>query len=138
VSDAGAPFTLDADPATIWHKQALRAFDVATAQARGLRKRRLIADYEGKLRLGAYWGITTLITKYALADSLPVSPAATAYLAAIRTRLDPFSEAEQGRLINGGYALCDAAMRKHVLTEPSRKPPKWPYPAFALDEPIEK
>jgi NTE family protein len=136
VSDAGAPFDPDPSPGTAWHVQALRAFDIATAQARGLRKRRLISDYLEGSRQGAYWGIMTEIAGYQLADALPVSTEATRYLSSIRTRLNPFSEAEQCRLINGGYALCDAAMRRHVLQGPPRKPPRWPYPPFSLEGPI--
>ena len=53
----------------------------------------------------------------------------------MRTRLNPFTDAEQCRLINGGYALCDAAMRKYVI--PGAGPaPRWPYPQFSLDRPI--
>ena len=114
MSDAGAPFGPASDPGTAWHTQTLRAFDIATAQARGLRKRRLIADYKAtpRLRFGAYWGITSEIAGYQLPDALPLSIDTTRYLSAIRTRLNSFSESEQCRLINGGYALCDAAMRK--------------------------
>jgi NTE family protein len=136
VSDGGAPFRPSADPGTAWHNQTLRAFDIATAQSRGLRKRRLIADYQAGVRRGSYWGIMTEIAAYGLSDALPVSAEATSYLAAIRTRLNPFSDLEQERLINGGYAVCDAAMRKHVLTGPVAKAPTWPYPKASLDQPV--
>lgn len=137
VSDAGAPFRPSPDPGTAWHTQTLRAFDIATAQARALRKRRLISDYQDTTnpRKGAYWGITTKISDYQLPSALPVGADATQYLSSIRTRLNPFSEAEQCRLINGGYALCDAAIRKHVLPAGLGRPP-WPYPAYALDQAI--
>jgi hypothetical protein len=37
--------------------------------------------------------------------------------------------------IDVGHALCDAGMRKYVL--PSGAPaPQWPYPEYALDQPI--
>jgi NTE family protein len=137
VSDAGAPFGVSDDPSTNWVKQALRAFDVATNQARALRKRALINDFHSGAHGGGYWGITTRIDDYHLADALPISAAATEYLSSIRTRLNPFNEAEQCRLINGGYALCDAAMRKYVLAAGTTVPaPQWPYPVFALDQPI--
>ncbi len=71
-----------------------------------------------------------------MADALPVLAGWTKSLASLRTRLNPFSDEEQGRLINGGYALCDAALRKYVLTAPAPKPPKWPYPMYALDQPV--
>lgn len=136
VSDAGAPFGVSADPSKEWVKQTLRAFDVATEQARALRKRLLVQDYQTGAHKGSYWGITTKITEYQLADALPVSDAATQYLSSIRTRLNPFSEAEQSRLINGGYALCDVAMRKYVLGAAPSTAPQWPYPIYALDRPI--
>jgi NTE family protein len=50
----------------------------------------------------------------------------------MRTRLNPFSEREQGELINWGYAVCDAAIRRHVLAD-AVPPLQWPIPAFALD-----
>jgi NTE family protein len=135
VSDAGAPFVVDPDPSKTWVKQALRAFDIATNQARALRKRALIDDFRSAAHRGSYWGITTSVADYQLADALPVSGEATRYLSSMRTRLNPFSDAEQCRLINGGYALCDAAMREYVI--PGAGPaPRWPYPQFSLDRPI--
>jgi NTE family protein len=131
-SDAGAPFDSEADPGASWHGQALRAMDITTNQARGLRKRALIADMKQGLRTGAYWGIMTEIQRYELPDALPVPAGVTRELAAIRTRLNPFSQREQCRLINWGYAVCDAAMRRHVLTAPVPMP-GWPYPDYALD-----
>jgi NTE family protein len=138
VSDAGAPFVPDSDPGSAWHTQTLRAFDIATAQSRGLRKRRLIADYQSTppVRRGAYWGIMTEIAGFQLADALPVSVESTRYLASIRTRLNPFSDAEQCRLINGGYALCDAAMRKYVVAGIPNQRARWPYPEYSLYRPI--
>lgn len=132
-SDAGAPFNLDVDPETAWHSQVLRALDVATNQARGLRKRALIDDLKRGVRQGTYWGIGTEIREYELADALPVLPQHIDALAKMRTRLSEFTEDEQRRLINWGYAVCDAAMRKHVLTGPAPAP-NWPYPAYRLDQ----
>src|SRR5262249_51057712 len=120
-------------PDTSWMQQSLRAMDVATNQSRALRKRALISDYQQKTRKGAYWGIMTPISEYGLADTLPCPLQATRELAAMRTRLNSFDEREQSRLINWGYAVCDAAIRKWfgVANQP---PAAWPYPAFALDK----
>ena len=132
VSDAGAPMKVDDDVQTSWSGQALRAMDIATNQSRGLRKRALIDDYRRGVRKGAYWGIRTDIRDYALPDSLPCNPAKVIPLAGIRTRLNPFSEEEQCQLINWGYALCDAALRKFVLPGATSPQAAWPYPAYAL------
>lgn len=135
-SDAGAPFSYGPEQGTDWLRQSLRVLDIATNQARALRKRLLIGLLTRGERKGAYWGIMTEIRRYGLTDSLPVPEATTATLARVRTRLNPFTEAEQGSLINWGYAIADAAMRKWV--EPTAPPPPgWPYQAYALDRPLD-
>lgn len=133
VSDAGAPLECKELPDTGWLQQTLRALDVATNQSRGLRKRALISDYQQGRRKGAYWGIMTPIAEYGLTDTLPCPPQVTRELAGMRTRLNCFTEAEQCRLINWGYAVCDAALRRWagVANQPSAA---WPYPDFALDK----
>jgi NTE family protein len=134
-SDAGSPFSLDSEVKTDAVHKTLRALDVATDQSRGLRKRMLIADYERGDRKGGYWGIETRIAKYAVADALPCRDARVLPLANIRTRLDAFSAQEQGELVNWGYALCDAAVRRHApqLVSPGAPAPQWPEPAWRLD-----
>jgi NTE family protein len=106
--------------------------DIATSQSRGLRKRALVADLQCGARKGAYWGIGTPIASYGLPDALPCLPKKTVELANLRTRLNEFTESEQCELINWGYALCDAALRRHVM-HTGIPAPSWPYPAFALD-----
>jgi NTE family protein len=130
-SDAGAPFGGVTDPGTAWHTQSLRALDIVNSQARSLRKRALIADYMLHIRQGTYWGIMTDIRDYALPDALPVPGGVIRELAGIRTRLNPFSDLEQCRLINWGYAVCDAAMRRYVI-QGFAPQAAWPYPAHAL------
>jgi NTE family protein len=105
VSDAGAPFGFGDKVETEWVKQTLRALDVATDQARALRKRALIDDFTTGARLGTYWGIATEIGKYQLpagSGPLPCADQIVQALAAIRTRLNPFSDQEQEQLINWG------------------------------------
>jgi NTE family protein len=132
-SDAGAPFALSASIQTDWIHQPLRALDVALDQALGLRKRVLIDEFQRNDRAGAYWGIATSIEAYQIADALPCDRNVVQPLALVRTRLDPFSDSEQSQLINWGYALCDAAVRKHApqiaLTNVA---PKWPCIGYPL------
>jgi NTE family protein len=131
-SDGGAPFDRQDDPSTWAGGQLKRVIDIALGQTQALRKRALIGDFQAGLRQGAYWGIGTEIAGYQLADSLPCPPAKTAELAAVRTRLNHFNEKEQCELINWGYAVSDAAIRRYVeATAPA--PRDWPYRAYALD-----
>jgi NTE family protein len=48
-------------------------------------------------------------------------------LAETPTRLKRLDDDLQERLINWGYAVCDAAVRKHVVHDVP-KPSKFPYP----------
>lgn len=134
VSDAGAPLESQREPHTDWVRQSMRALDIATDQARGLRKLALIADFEAGVRGGAYWGIETNISNYELATAMRCDPTKVAPLSMFRTRLEAFSDEEQGQLINWGYALADAGVRRHapsLITGHSDA--AWPMPDFPLD-----
>ena len=129
VSDAGAPFGYGGVQGSDWPRQALRIIDVLRHQAWSLRVRQLIREFrEG--HDGAYWGISTPLSRFGTPGALTVPEEATRKLASIRTRLDRFSDPEQCSLINWGYAVCDAAVRKTLAAAP---PPAWPYPQYALD-----
>ena len=133
VSDAGAPAEPVEEPETAWHKQVLAAFDVATTQCRSLRKRAIIDEFNSGVRKGSYWGLRTDIKKYPIQDGLPVDPDKAEWVSKLRTRLNPFNDEEQGRLINFGYALTDAALRAHcpgLPTAVSRA--AWPVPGHDL------
>jgi NTE family protein len=136
-SDAGAPFAFLEGAETDWVRQTLRALDIATDQARGLRKLALVDDFRRKERNGAYWGIDTKINEYPLADPMHCEEARVAPLAKLRTRLSPFDDEEQGALINWGYALCDAALRSYGadLVPGAAVPTVWPAPEQALGTP---
>ena len=62
---------------------------------------------------------------------IKVAPATIRRLARMRTRLDPFSEEEQSRLINWGWLMTDVAMRSYV-TKTVPAPLTLPFPAFPL------
>ena len=134
-SDAGAPFALNEAANTDMLRQTMRALDIATDQSRGLRKRVLVDEFQCGACKGTYWGIDTRIEDYKLADSLPCQAERVRALAAIRTRLNPFSDQEQGELINWGYALADAGIRKYApqLVAAGAPAPQWPEPKWRLD-----
>ncbi|MGD9721710.1 MAG: patatin-like phospholipase family protein [Pirellulales bacterium] len=127
VSDAGARMEPAPRPWRLWSAQAFRVLNVIDSQVRSLRKRQLIEAYEAKRRMGAYWGIRTNIADYELADVLPCPHERTVKLAEIPTRLKKLPADLQERLINWGYAVCDAALRKH-LDPPPALPKDFPFP----------
>jgi len=135
VSDAGAPFGFGETVHTDLVRQTMRALDVATDQSRGLRKRALTDDFRRKERAGAYWGIDTRIADYKPGTALVCKPERVLPLAQLRTRLNAFSDQEQGELINWGYALTDAALHAYAPQLLGAQPPaaQWPVPKWRLD-----
>ena len=135
VSDAGAPFRIAMGSLGFRLSELLRAIkaiSIVTEQTRALRKRWLISDLQHDLVRGTYWGIGTHVHDYQLEAHGCEPPlindnTMTRLLSQIRTRLNRFSDVEQERLINWGYTLADAAMRRHVLDK-RIKPGKLPYP----------
>jgi NTE family protein len=128
VSDAGAPYQSLSEVDTDWLHQMHAAFEIATDQARGVRKRWLVEQFARQATQGTYWGINTRLANYELADAVAYPADKSARLAGMRTRLDAFSKAEQDDLIDWGYVVCDAAMRRWcpaVCTAPA-KPARLP------------
>lgn len=114
VSDAGGKLQAEEEPKSDWARHAYRVLDLVDNQVRSLRKRQVIDSFKAGARTGAYWGIRTDILDYGLPDSLPCPINATLKLAETPTRLQAMDDRLQEQLINWGYAVCDAALRKHV------------------------
>ncbi len=129
VGDGGASLGMQADPAHEWLLQAYRVLEVIDNQVGALRKRVLIAAYENKEREGTYWGIETNIANYHLNTALQCDFKITQELAATPTRLEALDLGLQHRLIDWGYAVCDAAMRKYVVPQ-APAPKQSPYGTF--------
>lgn len=131
VSDAGGKMQPDPTPATNWPRHAIRVNEIMEDQVRSLRKRQLISAYQAGVRGGAYWGIRTDMANFGLADALPAPVGRTLELAATPTRLAKTPKALQEKLINWGYAVTDAAMRRHVDSD--LPPPEgFPYPKVGV------
>jgi NTE family protein len=101
-------------PRNDWARHGLRVLDLIDNQVRSLRKRQVIESYKRGERVGAYWGIRTNIADYNLPTALPCPFERTTELANTPTRLEEMEAELQERLINWGYAVCDAALRRHM------------------------
>ena len=113
-------------PPDIVSLHAFRVLGVIDSQVRALRKRSAIDGFTSGNQKGTYWGIWTNIADYGLPSTLPCPHDLTLRIAATPTRLGKMDDAVQERLINWGYAVCDAALRKHV--DPAIKKGDFPYP----------
>ena len=131
VSDAGAPFEVEEKPAEDHVFQLGRVRDILIDQARALRKRWLISEFESKRKRGAYWGIGTAISAYAATPHMASDSALSAALEHMPTRLSRVEVAQQGHLINWGYALCDVSLRARADL-PVPMATQWPAPDWAL------
>lgn len=134
VSDGGGKMAPEPDPKRDPVRHTRRVLDLIDNQVRSLRKRQVIGAYrvrrdadDTSWRDGTYWGIRTNITKYGLSDALTCPHAQTLALAEEPTRLASLTAITQERLINWGYAVCDAAMRRWVVPQ-SSAPSNFPYP----------
>lgn len=131
VSDGGGKLQPEEEPRSDWARHAYRVLDLVDNQVRSLRKRQLVDSFKSGVRHGAYWGIRTNIADYQLADALPCPLGRTTELAQTPTRLKRLDDDVQERLINWGYAVCDAALRRHVDPHID-KPAGFPYPAAGV------
>jgi NTE family protein len=128
VSDGGGHVEPEPSPHPDWARHAFRVLNIIDNQVRSLRKRQVVDAYKSGDRTGTYWGIRTHIQDYDLPDALPCPNEKTMLLALEPTRLKQIAPKIQERLVNWGYAVCDAAIRKHVAPE-FPAPVAFPYPA---------
>ena len=115
VSDAGGQMAAEPDPDHDWGRHLFRVLSVIDNQVRSLRKRQCVEAFKAHERAGRVLGHPQRHRR------LPTSPTrcpaphdATMALATLSTRLARLDDDVQERLINWGYAVCDAGMRAHV------------------------
>tara|TARA_R110001592_G_scaffold191289_1_gene437446 strand:- start:5753 stop:6958 length:1206 start_codon:yes stop_codon:yes gene_type:complete len=148
VSDGGKAFEAKAKPPVTWGRHLLRVLNTIDNQVGSLRVRDLVDAYrlrealiaDGNLpqsptvrycsRQGAYWGIGLDLASFPAAGKLPFPVEKSKIMAETPTRLYGLPVWHQDRLINWGYAVCDAALRSYCLTG-SVPPPAFPYPDSA-------
>jgi len=131
ISDGGGSTGPAPRPRANWFSQVYRVLMTIDNQVGALRKRQAIDGFVSNSRLGTYWGISSHIEDYAATNALPAPSTATSKLAAVATRLKQLDAPTQEMLINWGYAVCDAAVRRHV--DSSLPPPSsFPYPAVGV------
>ena len=131
VSDGGGRLAEDPDPPADWPRQSIRVLKVIDNQVRDLRKRQIHDAYGSGARLGAYWGIRSEIDDFGCPDPLPCPADRTLALAELPTRLRALDDPLQERLINWGFAACDAAIRTR-LDPDLGAPAAFPYPEAGL------
>ena len=124
-SDGGAPFKKKAKPPKTFLRGTVHVLKVIDLQVRKLRKEELIATAQRGERKVAYWAVDGRPASYAPAvidendadpfEVLDVTDKAAEAMFGISTRLAAMDLAQQHRLINWGYAMCDAAVRRNVI-----------------------
>jgi NTE family protein len=131
VSDAGKRMPYLRHVPRNWPQHVQRVTSVTDRQVRHLRTGSLIESYVDKEFGGTYWSSYSGIENFELVDALPAPLAKTRELAETPTRLARMPKRLQQELINWGYAICDAGMRRWVVPE-AEAPQGFPYPEAAL------
>ncbi|OZM72583.1 patatin [Amycolatopsis antarctica] len=131
VSDAGLRMPRTNDIARDWARHMLRVVDVIDNQVRSLRKHELIESYVDGSNAGAYWASYSRIGNFGLPDALPAPAELTHRLAQLPSRCKRTPELTQERLLNWGYAVCDAGMRRWVAPDAAR-PRDYPFASAGL------
>jgi NTE family protein len=131
VSDGGGGSSDEPKPKREWLEHVYRVLNLLDSQVRSLRKRQVIGSYQLGLRKGTYWSIRTNIVDYNLPTAMNCPFDKTTELANTATRLKKLEAILQERIINWGYAVCDAAIRTH-LDQSLAQPPAFPYPESGI------
>jgi NTE family protein len=127
VSNAGGGYKPKKKILGDWALQSYRVMNTIDNQVRSLRKRVLISSLASLDRYGVYFSIRSDIADYPSADNLDCPHERTRELADLPTDLAAKDPLTQRRLINWGYAICDAGIRSWV--EDGLSPPTdFPYP----------
>jgi NTE family protein len=122
VSDGGGQMEADESPAINWAEHSLRINGLIDNQVRALRKRQVVDSFISGQRQGAYFRMRSDIADFNAPQILPCPSQRTYELAVTPTRLKKLPREYQNRIINWGYALCDAAIRTWV--DPNMPPPR--------------
>ena len=127
VADASAPTSPQDAVEYDWLNQSLRVSDISARQVSALRKRVLMAGFRSGQWQGAYWNIRDDISRFPASHTLPCPFEQTMALANTETDLSGKHAREQQRLMNWGYAACDAAVRSYLLPD-ANAPGGFPFP----------
>ena len=132
VSDGGGKLRPRSTVPGTWLRHTSRVLSVIDQQVRNLRIRLLIKGLADGEFGGAYWGIRTDIADYRSDGALPCPEASVRRLAETPTRLAALDVTHRERLVNWGYAVCDAAARRYLKLEAEAPPPAFPWPAAGV------
>lgn len=138
VSDGGAPLLPTLLKPSGWQKAVSWSYlgaysfyqvvEILQEQTLARRRHDLITQFQSNPKTGAFWGLSTRIGDYGLADSLSVSEATRQCMMNISTHFHDPGETQRQQLVNYGYALADAAIRKYYVGKMVATKPQFPYP----------
>jgi NTE family protein len=104
-----------------------RINELVHGQVESLRRRQAINSFLTGLRSGAFWGLTSSIEDFG-GDLSPITEDSTSTFIQIPGRLAEVAPETQEQLINWGYRISDAALRRHFDAS-LPQPGSVPYPA---------
>jgi NTE family protein len=121
VSDGGGTYKRDPNIKTDFIRLSIRVTSTIDHQVRSLRLRQIVESYKrGEKglpggRTGALWTIRTAYAEYPdRSPDIVANPGSTEELALVKTHMRGLHPTVARRLVNWGYATCDAALRSYV------------------------
>jgi NTE family protein len=126
VSDGGGEMPPAPEPPSDWAGLSVRVMKTIDNQVRSLRKQQVIEGLRDGLRTGTYWSIRSHMADFPAPSELEFDQGAIDPMAGYPTRLSKVEPEMRNRLVNWGYAICDAAMRSHVDIGKPFPPPRFP------------
>lgn len=100
-----------------WAEGIDRWLNLSETQLLNLHRRQILDAFRTGQKLGAYWSVHSILSEVTDAKTVPPELSNAHELAQIPTRFAALSDSVQERLINWGYAVCAAALRKHMREE---------------------
>ena len=134
-SDGGAALAVQPHPSRRWGLHAYRALSIIQNQVGAIRARQLVASFHSKDpvsgRTGTLFPIGANPAVEAIDPILPCPVSRARELALTPTDLRRKTRNYQERLINWGYAICDARLRRHYRRNLS-PPGGFPFPGTGI------
>jgi NTE family protein len=129
-SDAGTRFSLAANYRDWLGNRLVRSWEIAKAALLDVKKRWLIAGLAGGALRGVYIGLSAYHGNYGLAGSIGYPRDVVEEIGRTRTELSVFTLREIMTLVNHGYTLADAGLRRYLVDPATAPPLHLPYPDF--------
>ncbi len=132
ISDASLKLAVQIKPSANWLSQILRVLEISLNQDRAQRIHNALEKFDQFRHVtgaasGAFFGLSANFAHYKVKNLTGFDLDIGERLGAVPTKFNRLDEQTQNELINWGYVICDAGIRRNFLHR-NDPPPVLPYP----------